>query len=324
MTRIVVTGGNGFIGRVLCRTLTEAGLKVRAAVRRIDQGSVLTGLCDTAEVGDIGAATDWTAALSGVDAVVHLAARVHVMEEAEKDPLAAFRRVNLKGTENLARQAGAAGINRFIFVSTIKVNGERTHEKAFSADDPAFPQDPYGISKWEAEQALKAISAASGMEWVVIRPPLVYGECVKGNFLRLLNWVEAGIPLPFGALVNLRSLAYVENVCHLLKTCIVHPRAAGQAFLVSDGPAVSTKALVQSIAEAMNRRLFLPPIPETILRWSGILTKKSKEMERLCGSLRVDIEKNRALLDWVPPFRLAQGLEKTVAWYLSQKDAKSG
>ena len=309
MTRVLVTGANGFVGRVLCRRLLDAGFKVRAAVRSSAAGSDLPEGMEMVIVGDIGDHTDWREALAGVDVVVHLAARVHVMQETAQDPLAAFREVNVLGTERLARQAASQGVQRLIFLSSIKVNGERS-DAPFRADQPVDPEDPYAISKWQAEQALQAIGKTTGLQVVVVRPPLVYGPGVKGNFRRLLKLVERGLPLPFASIDNRRSLVNVDNLCDLLTLCVEHPRAAGEVFLVSDNQDLSTPELIRTMAEALGRPARLLPVPVSwLLALAGLLGRR-QEMQRLTESLQVDMGRTMATLDWRPRHSVAEGIGK--------------
>lgn len=301
---ILVTGADGFIGRHLCRTLETAGSRVVRAVRRLQPGSIT--------VGDIDGATEWTDALRGVTAVVHLAARAHIMHDPAPDPLTEFRKVNVQGTQNLARQAAKAGIKRFVFISSIKVNGEATcGEKKITETDAPAPQDPYGISKWEAELALRDVAEETGLELVILRPTLVYGPGVRANFLKLMKLAAFGIPLPLGSVKNLRSLIYVDNLCDLIFRCLIHPAAAGETFLVSDGQNVSTPELLRMLAEAQHKKARLFPVPEKILKLAGRLVGCSAEMERLCGSLQVDISHTKKILGWTPPFTLEDGIRKT-------------
>lgn len=305
--QVLVTGANGFIGRHLCAALAERGIGVRRGVRRNhDSGR------DTVVVGEIDGATDWGPALAGIDAVVHCAARVHVMRENASDPLAAFRRVNVDGTRALARQAAAAGVHRFLLLSTVKVNGEETFDRPFAATSPPSPADPYGVSKLEAEQALLAIARESGMETVIIRPSLVYGSGVAGNFARLVDLVRRGWWLPLGAIRNRRSLVGVENLCSLLVRCLDHPAAAGQIFLVSDNEDVSTPELVRAIADACGVAPRLLPVPPRLLEGLAGLCGRGTEMRRLTRSLQVDSSAACDLLGWLPPLTLAQGLCRRV------------
>jgi len=313
MGKVLVTGATGFVGGALVKRLAgeyPAG-DVLAAVRL--KGVVLPESVRSVFVGNLLPTTDWRVALQGVKAVVHCAARVHVMREEVGDPLMVYRQVNVEGTLNLARQSAAAGVSRFVFVSSIKVNGEVTPPgQPFSADDEPAPLDPYGVSKLEAEQGLRELEAKTGMEVVIVRPPLVYGPGVKANFASMMRWVARGVPLPFGAIHNARSMVTLDNLVDLLVTCLKHPAAAGQTFLVSDGDDVSTSELLRRTAQAMGRKAFLLPIPTSMLEGGAALLGKRALAQRLCGSLQVDIEKTRYLLGWNPPLALDQGLKKAV------------
>ena len=263
------------------------------------------------QVGDLLPTTDWGLALQGVDEVVHCAARVHVMQDDATDQLQAYREVNVYGTLNLARQAAQAGVRRFVFVSSIKVNGEATQPgHPFTADDVPAPLDPYGVSKLEAEQGLREIEAQTGMEVVIVRPPLVYGPGVKANFASMMRCLARGIPLPLGAIQNARSMVALDNLVDLLVTCVKHPAAAGQIFLVSDGEDVSTTELLRRTALAMGKKPFLLPIPAFVLEWGTALLGKRDVAQRLCGSLQLDINKTRQLLDWTPPVSVDEGLHR--------------
>lgn len=310
--RFLVTGASGFVGRSLCAELLRRGYAIRAAVR---SGNARVDNVEQAIVGPIGGGTDWSAALRGVDVVIHLAARVHVMRETAGDPLAEFLKVNLHGTENLARQAAQAGVKRLVYVSSIKVNGEQTSAVPFSERDSAHPQDPYGISKWEAEQALHRVAKETGLEVVIVRPPLVYGAGGKGNFTQMLKVLAKGIPLPLASVRNLRSLIYVENLVDVLIVCAIHPAAAGQTYLVSDGESVSTPELLHRLAESMGVPSRVFPFPLALLKFAGKLTGKSAQVERLLSSLQVDSGKIRRELDWTPSYTLQQGLQATAEWY---------
>ena len=308
---ILVTGATGFVGRALVlRLLAEdESRRVAVAVRR--GGQQLPERVLPRVTGDLEPSTDWSVALGGVSAVVHCAARVHVMSDTAADPLAKFRRVNVQGTLNLARQAAAVGARRFVFVSSIKVNGEATQlGRPFTADDAPAPLDAYGVSKMEAEQGLRELSAQTGMEVVIIRPPLVYGSDVKANFAAMMRWLRSGIPLPLGSIHNQRSLVALDNLVDLIVTCLSHPAAANQTFLVSDGEDVSTTELLQRMGQAMNRQARLIPVPAGMLTQAAALMGKRDVAQRLCGSLQVDIQKTRQLLSWKPPLTLDQGLKK--------------
>lgn len=307
MKTILITGANGFVGRYLYEVLSAAGYSVRGSVR---DASKAVNSQATIAVGAIDAVTDWSQALQDIVCVVHLAARVHVMQETEADALAAFRTVNVDGSANLARQAAAHGVKRFIYLSSIKVNGERTFDQPFSADDTPHPEDAYGQSKWEAEQALREIGAETGMEIVIIRPPLIVGPGVKGNLLRLLRLVEKGWPLPLGSIRNTRSLVGIGNLCDLIRVCIEHPHAAGEVFLSADGNDLSTPQLLQHLAIALHKPLRLLPVPVALLQVLGKISGTSAVIARLTGNLRVNIDKNRKLLGWIPPYQVAAAIQE--------------
>lgn len=313
--KVLITGATGFVGGALRKVMARAGFDVLAAVRAPYAKS--DAIPNAYLVGDIGPETDWSAALSGVEAVVHLAARVHVMRDSADDPLAAFRAVNRAGTLNLARQAASAGGKRFIFISSIKVNGEG-HASPYTEFDPPAPQDAYAISKWEAELGLREIESATGMDVVILRPPLVYGPGVGANFLRLMRSVERGWPMPFGRVDNRRSLLYLGNLTDAIRLCLDHPAAAGKTFLVSDGEDVSSADLIRRVALAMHRPSRLLPLPPAWLRAVGTLFGRGAEVDRLLGSLCVDNSKIRRELGWRPPFTLDEGLRQTVEHYLHQ------
>ncbi|SRR5581483_1912429 len=317
-----VTGATGFVGRALCEELLARRYLVRAGVRRIDDAARLPRHCEVERIESVDGDTQWRSVLRGVTTVVHLAARVHVMQDRAPDPLAAFRKVNVEGTVNLAKQAVAAGVRRFIFISSIKVNGESTLlDHPFTADDPLCPRDPYGISKHEAEKGLRQWAAKNHAEVVIIRPPLVYGPRVKGNFLRLLQWVDRGVPLPFANVNNRRSLVNVRNLVDLIVRCIEHPAAAGETFLVSDGEDVSTADLVKHLAAAMGRRPRLFPVPLSASHVALNVMGKDDLWQRLFGSLQVNCEKTKKLLGWTAPVALSAGLEEVAGWYLRSKSS---
>ena len=299
--RVLITGASGFVGAALtARLALDAQFTVLAATRRNDWRPPAGA--EFAIVGDLSGDTDWRAALPGVRCVVHTAARVHVMEDRSQNPLAEYRRVNVAGTLALARQAAHAGVRRFIFVSSIKVNGESTSPaQPFHASDPARPLDAYGLSKLEAEAELLGLSAETGMELVIVRPPLVYGPGVGANFQRLMRWVRRGVPLPFAAIDNRRSLVGIDNLVDLLGVCVRHPAAAGQVLLASDDDDVSTPELIRKLATAMNVRARLIPVPPYLLRFAAGLTGSSAALSRLCDSLQIDVSATRALLGVEPP-----------------------
>ncbi len=293
----------------MCRAITQGTC---GAVRSL----AVSSRTPVSVVGEIGPDTDWSAALAGVAVVIHLAARVHVMRDTLADPLAEFRHVNTAGTEHLARCAAASGVKRLVYVSSVKVNGEATcGMRKFSETDAPEPEDAYAISKWEAEQALHRAARETGLEVVIVRPLLVYGPGVKGNFAQMLAVVAKGFPLPLASVHNRRSLVYVGNLVDALIACATHPAAAGQTYLVCDGEDISTSVLLRQLAVAMGVPSRLFPCPVTLLRLAGKLVGKSEQMERLLGSLQVDSGKIRRELNWQPPYLLQQGLQATADWY---------
>lgn len=305
--KVLVTGASGFVGTPLVATLRRHGWSVVSAVR-YTSGAEREGVH---VVGDIDARTDWRTALDGCDCVIHLAARVHVMDDDADDPLAAYRETNVSGTLNLARQAVESGVRRFVFLSSIKVNGEASLPgQPFTPDDRPNPEDGYAISKYEAEQGLQELASRSDMDVVIIRPPLVYGPGVKANFRSMMNWLATGIPLPFGALHNRRSLVGVDNLVDLIRVCLTHPAAANQVFLVSDGEDVSTAELLRRTAVAMGKKARLLPLPGSLLEWVAHVLGKGKLAQRLCGSLQVDISKTKERLNWTPPVGVDEGLRR--------------
>lgn len=311
VSSVLVTGASGFVGKALCRLLVESNMSIKAVVRNSDS----TGGVVVIPIGEICGETDWQDALVGVDCVVHLAARVHVMNETEADPLVAFRRVNTLGTEKLARDAANAGVKRLIYLSSIKVNGEETTDTPFNEQVAQPPVDPYGLSKWEAENSLRQISAETGMEVVIIRPPLVYGPGVKGNFLTLLKLVSKGLPLPLARVKNQRSLVSLGNLIDLIRECIVNPQAVGETFLVSDGKDLSTSELIRVIAAGEGKSPRLMPVPLWLLNAGAIMLGKKAIATRLLGSLQVDISKAHRILGWVPPYSAENEIRKVAEWY---------
>jgi nucleoside-diphosphate-sugar epimerase len=310
--KILVTGANGFIGGAVCSHLLAEGWQVFGAVRRdvrLPDGVV------PRRIADIGPDTAWVEALVGIDAVVHLAARVHVMHEDADDPLAAFRRANTAGTLRLAHEAARLEVRRFIFMSTIKVNGESTGEHPFTVEDLADPRDPYGQSKWEAEQGLHRLAAVGGMKTTILRPPLVYGPGVGGNFRSLLKAVAAGWPLPLGAVDNRRSMIYALNLADVVATCLREPAGACETFLICDGKALSTADLIRRLAHLLGRSPRLPRVPPALLHVVGRCLGKGAMVDRLIGSLEVDDRAVRTRYDWHPPYALDDGLAETVAWF---------
>jgi nucleoside-diphosphate-sugar epimerase len=309
---ILVTGATGFVGGALvARAALDEAEPVRAAVRRA--APALPTTVKAVVVRDLAPDTDWSEALRDVDTVVHTAARVHVMRNAAADPLAEFRLANVAGTLQLARQAIGAGVRRFVFISSIKVNGERTAPGTpYTADDAPAPVDPYGASKHEAEEGLRRLARESGLEVVIIRPVLVYGPGVKANFRSMMRWIEKGVPLPLGAIDNRRSIVALDNLVDLILRCVQHPAAANQTFLVSDGEDLSTTDLLRRTAAAMGTRARLIPVPAFAIQAAARLLGKSDVAQRLCGSLQVDISKTMQLLEWVPPISVDEGLRRAV------------
>ena len=371
---VLVTGANGFIGRALCKRMLADGYQVRGAVRAERQMTVLPSGVERVQIGNIGPKTDWSKALVCIDGIVHLAARVHVMHDSAADPLSAFRRVNAAGTKRLAQQAAEAGVKRLVYISSVKVNGEKTEVESrgqrsgiktnsgiegfrnlgiegrkgrrsavyaklrrarevrgqggepkqfFSEKDVPEPQDPYAVSKWEAEQVLNDIAGKRGLEIVILRPPLVYGPGVRANFLRLVKLVKRGIPLPFGRVKNCRSLIYIENLVDAIVTCMTNPNAAGKTYFVSDREDVSTPDLIRRIAAASGRRALMLPVPVWMMRMAGRIIGRSDELERLFGSLTVDISKIHGELGWKPPFTMMEGIRETVLWYKEKRSKKA-
>jgi nucleoside-diphosphate-sugar epimerase len=309
---ILVTGATGFVGSEILATAIRRGVRARGAVRQ----NTRSGIAGAEYVvgADLASDGDWSTALAGSRTVVHAAARAHIMNETAVDPLAEFRRVNVVGTTNLARQAAAAGVRRFVFISSIKVNGETTFKgRPFQASDAAAPSDPYGISKLEAEEALRLVARETGLEVVIIRPPLVHGPGAKANFGALMRAVARGVPLPLGAVKNERSLVGLHNLADFVLLCTTHPAAANEVFLVSDGEDLTTPGLVRRIAAALGRPARLIPVPPWILLAGATAIGKGDMARRLLDSLRVDISKSRALLGWTPPISVDEGLRRAVA-----------
>ena len=307
--KVLVTGGSGFVGSALCASLTESGHTVRLAQRSANAKS---GALEQAVVGQIDAATDWSVALKDVEVVIHLAARVHVMHDQSVNPLAEFCRVNVDGSLNLAKQAASAGVKRLIYLSSVKVNGDYTLPgHPFKESDVANPQDAYGLSKFYAEQGLLLIAQETGMDVVIIRPPLVYGNGVKANFLAMMSAVKRGIPLPFGAISNLRSFVYIGNLVSFILCCIHHPTAVNQVFLVSDGHDLSTRDLLRLCASSLGVKVRLLLVPQRLIEFCAKLVGKRDVAHRLCASLQVDITKARTLLSWSPPVSIIDGLNAT-------------
>lgn len=307
MQRILLTGSSGFVGSVLAASLESLPHCVISKIVRKRSNSSDTSHI---EIGNIDAKADFSEALVCVTVVVHCAARAHIMNDTSTDPLQAYRQINVDGTRNLAEQAAAAGVKRFIYLSSIKVNGEATTETPFTAQNSAHYEDAYGQSKFEAEQALWEISQRTGLEVVIIRPPLVYGPGVKGNFASLVKLVKKGMPLPLGAVNNQRSLVALDNLVDLIITCIDHPAAANQTFLVSDDDDVSTTKLLRRMAQAFGKQQLLLPLPKWIMALPAKLVGKQGAVDRLFGSLQVDISHTKETLGWHPPVTMQQQLRK--------------
>lgn len=314
---VLVTGGSGFVGAALLRRLaTQSGLEVLGWVRRSDAllpAGVVPVPASRERLFAAGAAPE------KLDVLVHCAGRAHVLQERSADPLAEYRQVNLDLTVELAREAARLGARRFVFVSSIKVNGEQTSLTPFTASDVAAPVDPYALSKLEAEQALGALAAETGMEIVIVRPPLIYGPGVKANFLSLFRAVQRGWPLPLGGVRNRRSLVALDNLVDLLVTCMNHPAAANQVLLVSDGEPMSTPELLRGIGKALGRPAHLVAVPPGWLKAGARLVRRPALYERLCGSLEVDDAATRQLLHWRPPVSVDQALAATARWFLAER-----
>ncbi len=316
---IFVTGANGFVGCSLCAALVNSGQTVVAAARHSSPERV-PGITNFLVINTLDSNTDWQNGLHGCDTVIHLAARVHVMNDPVADPLTEFFKVNVDGTLNLARQAAATGVRRFIFISSIKVNGESTVlGQPFSPDDVPEPQDPYSISKYEAEQGLRRLAAETQMEVVIIRPPLVYGPGVKANFQNMMRWLKRGLPLPLGAIHNKRSLLALDNLVDLISICIDHKDAANQTFLASDGEDLSTTELLRRMAHMLGKTVLLIPVPPLFLEAGFSFLGKNNMAQRLCASLQADISKTQTLLGWTPPISVDEGLLRTAQGFLHEK-----
>lgn len=308
---VLITGGRGLVGNALGTRLLAQGLSVRISTRQKTNST--DPRLESVQTTDLCASTDWLTALLAIDVVVHCAARVHVMQDTEADPLATFRAVNVQGTLNLARQAAATGVKRFVFISSVKVNGESTEpSQAFTEADTPNPQDAYALSKCEAEQGLRQVAADTGMEVVIIRPPLVYGPGVKANFAALMRAVQRGLPLPLGAVHNRRSLVALDNLVDFVVTSLTHPQAANQTFLISDGQDLSTTELVRGLARSAKVSAPLWPVPVWVLRAGAGLMGQGDAIQRLCGNLQVDISKARRLLGWTPIVSIDEGLRRSV------------
>ena len=319
LIKVLVTGGNGFVGQSLCQQLLQQDYFVRTAIRDFNK---TVPASEKVLIGNLDANTDWSLALQDIQVVIHLAARVHVMKETSSDALAEFRKVNVEGTLNLARQAVQAGVSRFIYLSSIKVNGEQTSdEMPYTPEDEPNPVDPYGISKQEAEKALRQLALETGLKVVIIRPPLIYGPSVKANVQSMMRIIDKNVPLPLAAINNKRSLVALDNLIDLILTCIKHPAAVNQTFLVSDGHDLSTPELLKRMAVALGKRAYLLPIPTVLLVSVATMLGKKAIAQRLCGSLQVDISKSRELLGWQPPLCVDDALDKVAQSYKNKHSA---
>jgi nucleoside-diphosphate-sugar epimerase len=308
---VLLTGASGFVGKSVLNTAQQRGLGIRPVYRSFDSAKVQS---NAVLVSELDGSVDWYQALQGVDVVIHTAARAHIMREEALDPLAEYRRVNVEGTLNLARQAAVAGVRRFVFISSIKVNGEATVPGGpFTADDTPAPEDAYGVSKAEAESKLKQLAQETGMEVTIIRPPLIYGPGVKGNFASLMNWVRQGVPLPLGGVTqNRRSLVGLDNLVDLILVCADHPKAANQTFLISDGEDLSTTELLKKIGNAFGGSARLLWVPAGAISFMAGLVGKKVISQRLLGSLQVDMHKTCQLLDWKPSVAMDEGLRRAM------------
>ncbi len=333
---IAVTGANGFVGRVLCDQLLSQRFGVRRLIRSAS-GSHGT----VTQIGDINPKTDWSTALDGISTVIHCAARAHVMNDCATDSLAAYRSVNVGGTRRLAEQAVACGVKRLVYLSSVKVNGDKTEvdkpllspglpssstdwaKQYFTPFQTPVPKDNYGISKWEAEQALWQVAQETSLEVVVVRSPLVYGPGVRSNFLRLMRMVQRGWSLPFGLVNNRRSMVALDNLVDLLIRCVESPKSSGQTFMVSDGQDLSTPELVRGLADVMGVPARLLPVPHWMLHVSGKLMGRQAEIERLIGSLQVDISHTCTTLDWTPPISVEEGLRRAAEWFVQEHKVRA-
>jgi nucleoside-diphosphate-sugar epimerase len=309
--QILLTGASGFVGKAVLTTAQQRGFKIRPVYRSIDSSK---GQAGGVLVPDLLCADNWPSILQDIDVVIHTVGRAHIMREELLEPLAEYRRVNVDGTLNIARKAAAAGVRRFVFISSIKVNGENTNlGQTFAADDNPAPEDAYGISKAEAEAKLKQLAQESGMEVTIIRPPLIYGQGVKGNLANLISWVRSGLPLPFGGMTNnRRSFVGLDNLVDLILLCADHPKAANQTFLISDGEDLSTTDMITKICVALGRQPCLVWVPAGLISLLARLVGKKEISKRLLGSLQVNMNKTYELLDWRPSVPVDEGLRRAV------------
>jgi len=316
--RVLVTGATGFVGEFLCPLLAKRGHQVTAAVRNIPD-TAIKGAVRTVAVGDIGPDTDWSRAVCDIDAIIHLAARTHVMNDRSADPEALYHAVNVDGTMRLAQAAADHGVQRFVYLSSVKALAERSGVRALSESISPAPEDVYGRTKLKAEKALLDMVPGTGMRVTILRLPLIYGPGAKANLLSLIKACDRRLPLPLGLIKNKRSLIYLGNLADAMIRVLEADGLSGELFLVSDGDAISTPELVRRISRALGKSPRLIPIPVLILRLAGVLTGKSDVIDRLTGSLEIDDSKIRQRLGWTPPFNMLQGLEQTAAWFNDQE-----
>lgn len=319
--RVLLTGASGFAGRRVHQALLRNKIEVRAAYRSIFDAEAGSQHTQSVKIGDIGPATDWREALSGITHVVHLAGMAHVLDATDRHQYEAYQRTNVEGTAALARGALVAGVRRFLFVSSARVHGDQSLTHAFTERDPPQPLDPYSESKWRAEAALAQLLAHGATQLVVLRPPLMYGPGVKANFLRLLRLTQRGLPVPLGAVRNRRSLLFVDNFADAVVTSLTHPSASGKTFLISDGEDLSTPDLLRCLASALNTPARIIGVPVGILKFAATLVGRTADLHRLCDNFAVDSSAIRRELNWSPPWTLRQGMDVTARWYLRQKEA---
>jgi UDP-glucose 4-epimerase len=321
MQKILITGATGFVGCALCQHLVTQKINIKisitAVVRKYNHSLPVS--VQQIKIDDLTANIDWLSLLKDIDCIIHLAGRAHIVKECITDPLAAFRQVNTQATLHLATQAAKQGVRRFIFLSSIKVNGEETQlHQPFQVTDKIAPLDPYGISKYEAEQGLQEIAVNSALELVIIRPPLIYGENVKANFLKMMQWVQRGIPLPLGAVKNKRSLLALDNLLDFITLCIHHPKADNQIFLLSDDHDLSTIELLRALATSLEKPLILLPVPVSLLLKGAEVFGKRGQLARLCGSLQIDLSHTKKQLAWKPTITTDNAVQKTVESFLKK------
>ncbi|MCP3901176.1 MAG: NAD-dependent epimerase/dehydratase family protein [Desulfobacteraceae bacterium] len=311
--KILVTGGNSFIGRHLCEFLEEKGHDVIEGLRSLDQRTGRSFVV----YGDIGPATDWNKKLNGIDVIVHLASRVHIIQEQEKDPLKAFRYVNTSGTQNLVKAAAKQGVKKLIFLSSIGVNGNETLSSPFTEKDTPKPHNAYAQSKWEAEQTIHEVMQASHLNCIIIRSPLVYGPGVVANFLSLLKIIKTGLPLPFGAVNNSRSYICIYNLVDFIHFILMNNEIMNETFLISDDDDISTPDLINALAQSINKKTIVLSFPRTLLNLTGNILKKRHQINSICNSLKIDVSKAKQT-GWSPKIKMQKGLKLTASWYFER------